>query len=364
MQSLASVTRAGVDRSGAWSRRVGGFAALPGLLAAHGVAPVRVLSASGLSPDALSLPGRKVGFAESARALGEAVRATRCEHFGLLAGGQTRLADLGHLGAMMLGAPALGPALRSLAAHHHHVCTGGVVLLQERARTVSLGYAVFHPDVDHLAPALDFAAAAGLTFIRELCGHTWNPIEVLLPRRRPADPGPYQAFFRCPVRFDAEWCELRFPARAMQQRLLPTTTCGYPALAVSEEQLMDDQLLPQLYRTTRMLLLQGLAHGDQMAHALGLNRRTLARRLAAQGQSLQRVLDEVRYAVARELLADTDLSVVGIALTLGYAEASPFVRAFRRWSGSAPLIWRQAHRAEALANDYAGRASAASLRRA
>ena len=364
MQPLASLNRAVIEHSDAWSRRVGGFAALPGLLAAHGVAPLPVLSASGLTPDALSLPERKVGFAKSARALGEAVRATRCEHFGLLAGGQTRLADLGSLGAMMLGAPALGPALRSLAAHHHHVCTGGVVLLQEQERTVSLGYAVFHPDVDHLAPAFDFAAAAGLTLIRELCGRTWNPIEVLLPRRRPADPGPYQAFFRCPVRFNAELCEMRFPSGVLQQRLLPTTTRGNPALAAFEEQLIDDQLLPRLYRTTRMLLLQGQAHGDQMAHTLGLNRRTLARRLAAQGQSLQRVLDEVRYAVARELLEDTDLSVVDIALTLGYAEASPFVRAFRRWSGSAPLIWRQAHRDEALHKDYAGRATAASLRRA
>lgn len=118
---------------------------------------------------------------------------------------------------------------------------------------------------------------------------------------------------------------------------------------------MDDRLLPQLYRTTRMLLLHGQAHGDQMAHTLGLNRRTLARRLAAHGQSLQRVLDEVRYAVARALLADTDLSVVGIALTLGYAEASPFVRAFRRWSGTAPLPWRQAHRADNTTESYARR---------
>lgn len=340
MEPFAALPDTDIDRSDVWLRRVGGFAALPGLLAARGVAPAQILSASGLAADALALPDRQVGFAASARALSEAVLATRCEHFGLLAGGETHLGDLGFLGSEMRSAAALGPALRSLAAHHHCICTGGAVLLQEQERIVRLGYAVFHPNLDHLGPALDFAAAAGVTLIRELCGRDWNPGEVLLPRRRPADPSPYQAFFRCPVQFDAELCELRFPTGALNQRLLPTAGKRQVVTTPPDLRVAGEHLLPQLYRAARMQLLHGEADGEQIASMLGLHRRSLSRRLAACGQSFQRVLDDVRYTVARELLADTNLAVVDIALALGYAEASPFVRAFRRWSGHAPTQWR------------------------
>lgn len=336
---------------------------MPRLLAECGVAPIRVLGAAGLTPEALSRPDRRVGFAASARALNEAVQATGCEHFGLVAGREARLADLGFLGALTRRSATLGDALRAFVAHHHLVCTGGAAFLQEDAPIVAFGYAVFDPSVDHLGPVLDYAAAAGVGLLRELCGPQWNPGEVLLPHRPPADAGPYRVFFGCPVRFDAEQCEVRFPAGAMN-RALPappeTRRCLTPIPGDAAS--AGDDLLAHLYRAARLALLQGEADGERMAAELGLSRRTLGRRLQARGWSFQRVLDDVRHSVARELLEDTDLQVVDIALTLGYAEASPFVRAFRRWSGVAPLCWRQAHRTQAPEGGYAGRAAA--LRRA
>jgi len=53
---------------------------------------------------------------------------------------------------------------------------------------------------------------------------------------------------------------------------------------------------------------------------------------------------EVRRQRARQLLRDTDLPVLAIAETLGYADAPAFTRAFRRWSGTTPTAWRAARR--------------------
>jgi AraC-like DNA-binding protein len=42
------------------------------------------------------------------------------------------------------------------------------------------------------------------------------------------------------------------------------------------------------------------------------------------------------------LLRDSAASILSIAWSLGYADASAFSRAFRRWSGTTPNEWRKA----------------------
>ncbi|MFZ1575243.1 MAG: helix-turn-helix transcriptional regulator [Chromatiaceae bacterium] len=71
-----------------------------------------------------------------------------------------------------------------------------------------------------------------------------------------------------------------------------------------------------------------------------LHPRTLNRRLQAEGTSLRTLLDESRYRIARQLLRDTLFSVEDLAVALGYADATAFSRAFRRWSGTSASRWR------------------------
>ena len=49
----------------------------------------------------------------------------------------------------------------------------------------------------------------------------------------------------------------------------------------------------------------------------------------------------MRAAIARHLLADTELSLAHIAAALDFSEAAAFTHAFRRWSGGVPpSVWR------------------------
>jgi AraC-like DNA-binding protein len=50
-----------------------------------------------------------------------------------------------------------------------------------------------------------------------------------------------------------------------------------------------------------------------------------------QGITFRDVLEEVRYEVARQLLALAQLSIDEIAAARGYASGSPFVRPLKRW---------------------------------
>jgi AraC-like DNA-binding protein len=79
------------------------------------------------------------------------------------------------------------------------------------------------------------------------------------------------------------------------------------------------------------------------AAALALSERTLRRRLLEEGTSFRALVEEVREALAEELLA-TGLPVEQVARRLGYAETASFTHAFTRWKGSSPRAWSRARR--------------------
>lgn len=80
---------------------------------------------------------------------------------------------------------------------------------------------------------------------------------------------------------------------------------------------------------------------DSVAADLGMSTRTLRRHLDAAGTSYRALLDEVRQALAEEMLTATPLSVSDVAIRLGYAEASTFIHAFKRWTGATPAAYRR-----------------------
>jgi AraC-like DNA-binding protein len=79
---------------------------------------------------------------------------------------------------------------------------------------------------------------------------------------------------------------------------------------------------------------------DVLADELAMTARTLRRHLAAEGTDYESLVDEVRAALAEELLKTTDLSVEEIAERLGYSEPSCFTRAFKRWKDMPPRKFR------------------------
>lgn len=103
---------------------------------------------------------------------------------------------------------------------------------------------------------------------------------------------------------------------------------------------LDRQLVPRLYRSLRLLLIEGTVSGDALVRQLAVHRRTLNRRLQDQGTTFKALLDDVRYDIARQLLRDTQMPILEISGAIGYADGSCFTRAFRGWSGLAPAAWR------------------------
>lgn len=98
-----------------------------------------------------------------------------------------------------------------------------------------------------------------------------------------------------------------------------------------------------LRRLLRTELLRGECSVGEVAELCLIHRRTLSRRLRAEGTAFRRLSDEVRFEIACRLLLNPRMTFAQIARTLGFSEASAFTRAFRRWSGQTPTAWRAGH---------------------
>jgi AraC-like DNA-binding protein len=103
-------------------------------------------------------------------------------------------------------------------------------------------------------------------------------------------------------------------------------------------------LTEDLRRVLRTELLRETCSAATIARFFSMHRRTLHRHLRTEGLAFRQIANEIRFEIACELLANTDMALGQIAAALKYSEPSAFTRAFRRWSGQAPSEWRNRHR--------------------
>jgi AraC-like DNA-binding protein len=79
---------------------------------------------------------------------------------------------------------------------------------------------------------------------------------------------------------------------------------------------------------------------EQIAAALFMSKRTLARKLAQDGTSFREIRDSILSRQASSYLLESDLSVDAIATLLNYHDSANFRRAFKRWFDLPPSEYR------------------------
>jgi AraC-like DNA-binding protein len=314
---------------------VGPLTVIPGLLRELRVDPSRVLANAGLEVTALDSMENQIPYVAMGRLLHDCAVKTGCPHFGLLAGQRMGLSHLGLPGRLARHSPTLGAALRTFVVYHH-LNSQGMALFFQQSDVVALGVAVYQTGTEHVEQIYDGVLAMACNVMRELFGPSWAPNSVLFARAKPAAVTPYRRFFFAPCRFDCEQTALLFPARWLKH---PMPDANPTLLRMLEREAREKSrinIVFRLRRTLRTILLAGKSSGDEAAQLLSMARRALNRQLQAEGTSFQKVLDEVRFECARQLLEATRIPLDEIATSLGYSTACAFSRAFRRWSGAPP----------------------------
>ncbi len=323
-----------------WRQRVGVLCELPRALRAVDLDPAPVLVDAGLAPDAIDRADQWLPFLSVPDVLNRAIARYGRPDLGVATGRRFVLEHIGLLGEMIRTSPTVGDGIRSYVVHQRLYSQGFAPFLNDYGRETHVGFAVYHPVPVDLAAAHDLLLAALATCLRILRGTDWDPREVHLPRKVPADVTPWRNHFRCKLRFDADRAAMVVPSAFLELPLATADAVRFAELEKQAAQLLDGNLLPLLYRSLRVLLVEGQTSAASLAQQFAMHERTLARRLMAQGTSFQGVLDDVRFEMARNLLHDTSLDITHIAATLGYTETTAFSKAFRRWAGTSPQRWR------------------------
>ncbi|WP_028117251.1 AraC family transcriptional regulator [Ferrimonas senticii] len=155
----------------------------------------------------------------------------------------------------------------------------------------------------------------------------------------------YQLLFQCPLQFNQADNGFYFDASWLQRPLIQTDAAWRGFLKTAPHQLMvmvngDHSISARIRARFGRDFSRALPSLEQMAQMEGMSARTLRRHLAAEGLSYSALKQQSRYQAAVDYLACPELSINDVAALVGFEDPSPFIRAFKQWSGMTPGEFR------------------------
>lgn len=324
-------------------QRAGPIAGLGDLVREFKVPANRVASGTGIDLDALTVDSR-IPFSAVLTLLARSVAQTGCTHLGLLLGARYAVASHGRIVQFASRAGTLRQALSTFVNLQPGYSSGAAVYLRRLGPDFLFGYGIYDRTAPGSAQLYDCVLAFGCAFLRELTGGAVAPLEILFCHRRPDDVEPYRRVLRAPLRFNETEAGIVIPGQSIDCLLKPVQprSRGQDEVPAGRPPEPPKTLeAAHVRHLIRPLLLAGDPSMKNAARVLGLLPRTLRRHLADEATTFYAIRDEVRYVMARELLALTDLKMSEISASIGYANQSAFNQAFQRWSGITPSAWRR-----------------------
>jgi AraC-like DNA-binding protein len=265
--------------------------------------------------------------------------------FGIRMGASVKPREAGLLGYVMTYSATLEGAL-SRFVRYSRVLNDAIECTFERpdAQHVAIGQS--HPELGVGLPiAIDYRLAALLGVCRHITGIDIVPTEVAFAYEARASTIAHAEFFRCPLHFGHPTSKIVFADRDVR---LPTRhgdeTLAEYLSAHADHVLRSLVSGSSVSERVRSAIWNSLSDGrptlPRIAGALQMPARTLQRRLAQEGTSLQREVEEIRKSMALAMLRERDVSIDEVAFLLGYPEPSTLFRSFKRWTGMTPQQYR------------------------
>ena len=316
---------------------------MPDVLRDLGFDPVEVLDEIGIGIELFDDPDNRISFVTRGRMMAHCAERTGCPHFGLLVGQKAGLNAFGVVGLLAKYSSDVHSALDSLIRFMHLHVRGATTALTVDSDLAFLSYQIYQKGAPGNEQVGSGAVAVAFNLLRDLCGDDWKPVEIHFAHRKPDDVAPFRKFFGVPIHFNSEQFAVAFNKECLNHRASDSDPelLGLLQQQIDKLELREgDNFADQVRNILRTTIVTGHASSGQVAELFSMHRRTLNRRLKVHGVSFHDLVDEVSFEIARQLLEDSTLEIIQIALLLGYSNASAFTRAFRRWSSTTPAQWR------------------------
>ena len=184
--------------------------------------------------------------------------------------------------------------------------------------------------------AVDAAMGTSFRIVQVFLGDAWRPRQVSFRHRAPDRLAWYRRVFGQNVLFGREFNEIVCSAQDLD---VPNPGAD-PVMAAYSQRLLGKDLGSQASTSDRvrrlvvLLLPRGLCRADVVAQHLGVSRRTVDNRLAAEGTTFQVLVDDMRRELLANYLDGKAHSLSEIAPLLGFSELSAFSRWHRAQFGA------------------------------
>ena len=303
----------------------------------------RLLAGSGLDP-AILMPGDNTLIsAQSQMVIIDNARALYGKPgFGLVAGSQLTPNTFGPIGYLALSSPTLMRAMMALrdflplriSFTHLEIAEVENYLCCRLKITVP----VSEENRIHLTECFALVVKAVADTVT---GEALPDLKFTFSYPAPSYAEKYHEALRAEVSFDAETDAFWIPLQFAQYANVSSDTQSYQRARDLCEEILQSAPRKHLTladRLRQLMLSQPAAtvSEDMLARAMFTSKRTIARRLAAEGTSYRQVRDSTLAELAARHLQETTLSTEAIAAILGYNDVANFRRACRRWFGMPP----------------------------
>ena len=307
-----------------------------------------MLRRTGVDRRALTDPDLRLPAAQVAELLERSAAESGCETFGLRMAESRRISDFGAISLLITHQATLRDALMTVVSHRQLLNESLVVHVEEHDGLVIIreellvgGEAPFRPSP--LRQSYELAIGVLFRMFRALLGARWRAESVNFTHRASADLTVHRRMFGPILQFGSDFNGLTCASRDLDA---PNPTAD-PALAQfaaryvqslpgAEHRSLSDETQKAIY----LLLPTGQASIGRVAASLGLNERTLQRRLLAEGGDFTRLLNEIRRELAVRYITGCDFPLARVAGLVGYSRQSSFNRWFVAEFGASPTRWR------------------------
>jgi len=308
-----------------------------------GVDPFHMLRKARLPVSALEAPDQMIPVDQFQQLVESTARAASCETFGLLVGKCFRLSMKGPLGLLAHEQATLGGAIEIFRRYIRYQNDNLEIRTLERDGGILFAPFLLSAQTRRDRHMVEMSLAMYVQIIRDLIGQEWRPTRVCFVHAAPRDLLPYESFFGA-VEFGGDVNGF-FLSHADLQTPLPDSDAamareitrliergGSPPGAALSDRLRDliVNLLPEGHCTV-----------DAVAQHLGVDRRTIHRRLAAEGRSFTQLREEARRELAAEQVRHGEQPLSVVTHMLGFSSQSTFSRWFRQTYGMQPSEYRR-----------------------
>ncbi|TLM77334.1 AraC family transcriptional regulator [Microbulbifer harenosus] len=311
-----------------------------------GLNPQPLLGKFGFSRSQLADPEQRIPAAAAISLLEESARASNCDTFGLRMAESRQLADFGAVSLLLTHQRTLRDALQAVVHYEHLLNEGLAISIEDAGKTVIVRDEVVTDPPMSSRHATELAVGALFRLCSALLGIHWQPYSVNFTHEAPDDLQVHRRIFRCKLYFGAEFNGFTCPADSLD---FPNPTAD-ASLAQFAERFVDS--LPaksehsielDVRKMIFLLLPTGRATIEQVAMTMGMNVRTLQRRLDEADTGFSELVSSVRRELALRHMENPRHSLGRVAELLGYSVPSSFTRWFKTQFGVSPAQWRAKH---------------------